>query len=304
MPQSKSILTNPYLLLTLTALLWGGNAIAGKMAAGQISPFLLTWLRWVGACFILLIISRHHIKRDFETIKKHWVFLFLLGAFGFAIFNALMYLALNHTSAINVAIEQASMPLIVFILNYLMFRTKVTAYQIAGFVITLIGVAVTVTRGNIFGLGGQPLNIGDIIMLFAVMVYGIYSVLLKNKPDIHALSFLTVLGFAALITTSFFVLYEYHSNALLLPDAQGWGVVLYAAIFPSVLAQLFWILGLEQIGSNRGGLFINLVPIFGAVLAVLILKEHFQAYHAIGLILVLGGIAFAQKQSGNKKGSS
>jgi len=295
MPQSKSILTNPFLLLTLTALLWGGNAIAGKLASGHISPFLLTWLRWVGACLILVIISRKHIKRDFEKIKQHWVFLFLLGAFGFAIFNGLMYLALNHTSAINVAIEQASMPLIVFVLNYLLFKTKVTAYQVIGFIITLIGVAVTVTRGNIFGLGEQPLNIGDIIMIVAITVYGIYSVLLKNKPDIHALSFLCVLGFAALITTSFFVLYEIYSNTLLLPDAQGWGVVLYAAIFPSVLAQLFWILGLEQIGSNRGGLFINLVPIFGAMLAVLILGEQFQTYHAIGLALVLGGIAFAQK---------
>ena len=303
MPQNKSILTNPYLLLTLTALLWGGNAIAGKLAAGHISPFLLTWLRWVGACLILIIISRNHIRRDFETIKKHWIFLFLLGAFGFAIFNGLMYLALNHTSAINVAIEQASMPLIVFFLNYLLFKTRVTAYQVAGFIITLIGVAVTVTRGNLFGLGDQPLNVGDIIMIIAIMVYGIYSVLLKNKPDIHPLSFLCVLGFAALITTSFFVVYEYYSNNLLLPDAQGRAVVLYAAIFPSVLAQLFWILGLEQIGSNRGGLFINLVPIFGAVLAVLILGEKFQAYHAAGLILVLGGIAFAQKKSPKEKGS-
>ena len=303
MPQSKSILTNPFLLLTLTALLWGGNAIAGKLASGHISPFLLTWLRWVGACLILVIISRKHIKRDFEKIKQHWVFLFLLGAFGFAIFNGLMYLALNHTSAINVAIEQASMPLIVFVLNYLLFKTKVTAYQVIGFIITLIGVAVTVTRGNIFGLGEQPLNIGDIIMIVAITVYGIYSVLLKNKPDIHALSFLSVLGFAALITTSFFVLYEIYSNTLLLPDAQGWGVVLYAAIFPSVLAQLFWILGLEQIGSNRGGLFINLVPIFGAMLAVLILGEQFQTYHAIGLALVLGGIAFAQKQPPKLKGN-
>jgi len=192
-----------------------------------------------------------------------------------------MYLALNHTTAINVAIEQASMPLIVFVLNYLLFKTKVTAYQIVG----------------------QPMNIGDIIMIIAIMVYGIYSVLLKNKPDIHTLSFLCVLGFAALITTTFFVFYEYYTNRLLLPDAQGWGVVIYAAIFPSILAQLFWILGLEQIGSNRGGLFINLVPIFGAILAVIILGEQFQVYHAIGLMLVLGGIAFAQKQTPKQKGS-
>jgi len=232
-----------------------------------------------------------------HTIKSHWKFLFLLGAFGFAIFNALMYLALNHTSAINVAIEQASMPLIVFILNYLLFRTRVTAYQLIGFLITLIGVAITVTRGNLLSINAQSLNVGDLLMVGAIMVYGMYSVLLRRKPNIHPMSFLCVLGFAALITTTPMALYEYMSNTILWPDLQGWGVVIYAGIFPSVLAQLFWVLGLEKIGSNRGGLFINLVPIFGAILAILILGETFEAYHAIGLTLVLGGITLAQKQA-------
>ncbi len=181
MQPKPSTLSHPYLLLSLTALLWGGNAIAGKIGAGHVSPFLLTWLRWIIACFILIVFSINHLKHDFGTIKKHWLFLFLLGAFGFAIFNGLMYLALNHTTAINVAIEQASMPLIVFILNYLLFRTKVTTYQIIGFLITLIGVAITITRGNLFGLDYQSLNLGDLLMIGAIIVYGIYSVLLKKS---------------------------------------------------------------------------------------------------------------------------
>lgn len=296
MKNRQASITNPYLLLTLTAMLWSGNAIAGKLGAGHISPFLLTWMRWVLACSVLLLFAYKHLKNDMPIIKEHWKFLFLLGAFGFAIFNALMYLALNHTSAINVAIEQASMPLIVFILNYLLFKTNVTRYQVTGFLITLIGVAITVTRGNILGIGDQSLNIGDLLMIGAIMVYGIYSVLLREKPNIHPMSFLCVLGFAALITTTPMALYEALTNRLIWPDAQGWGVVIYAGIFPSVLAQLFWILGLEKIGSNRGGLFINLVPIFGAILAVLILGETFETYHALGLILVLGGITLAQKQ--------
>ena len=298
MQPKPSTLSHPYLLLSLTALLWGGNAIAGKIGAGHVSPFLLTWLRWIIACFILIVFSTNHLKHDFGTIKKHWLFLFLLGAFGFAIFNGLMYLALNHTTAINVAIEQASMPLIVFILNYLLFRTKVTTYQIIGFLITLIGVAITITRGNLFGLDYQSLNLGDLLMIGAIIVYGIYSVLLKKKPNIHPLSFLSALGVAALLTTTPFVFYETYSNNLIWPDLTGWGVALYAGIFPSVLAQLFWILGLDKIGSNRGGLFINLVPIFGAILAVLVLGETFEAYHAIGLVLVLGGITLAQRKSG------
>lgn len=297
MQPKPSIYTNPFLLLSLTALLWSGNAIAGKLGAGHVSPFLLTWLRWVIASSILILLSLNHLKRDRTIILQHWKFLFLLGAFGFSIFNSLMYLALNHTTAINVAIEQASMPLIVFVLNYILFKTRVTKYQVIGFLITLIGVAITVTRGNVFDIMNQSPNVGDLLMLAAVVFYGIYSVLLRSKPNIHPLSFLSVLGIAALITTTPLMLYESYIGNTIWPDARGWSVVLYASIFPSVLAQLFWILGLDKIGSNRGGLFINLVPIFGSILAVFILGEKFQTYHAMGLIFVLGGITLAQRQA-------
>ncbi|MEM9277994.1 MAG: DMT family transporter [Pseudomonadota bacterium] len=297
MSSRQNLLTHPYLLLTITALVWGGNAVAGKLAVDHISPFLLTLLRWTVACAVLIPFALPHLKRDWQTIMKNLPFLMALGATGFAVFNNLMYLALNHTSAINVAIEQASMPLIVFALNYILFRTNITAFQVIGFIITLVGVAITVTRGNLFSLGEQSLNFGDVLMLCAIMVYGIYSVFLRNKPDIHLLSFLSVLGIAAFLATIPFAVYEYAAGKWIWPDAQGWGVVIYAALFPSVVSQLFWVMGLEKIGSNRGGLFINLVPIFGALLAILILGEQFETYHALGLVLVLGGIALAQKVS-------
>jgi len=287
--------TNPYLLLGITALVWGGNAVAGKLAAGHISPFLLTLFRWSFACLILFPFALPHLKKDWQTIKERYLFLFLMGATGFGLFNNLFYLSLNHTTAINVAIEQASMPLIVFALNYILFRTGVTAFQIIGFAITLVGVAVTATRGELFNIGNQQLNIGDLTLLVAIIFYGIYSVFLRNKPRIHLLSFIFTLGIAAWIMTIPFASYEALSRNLIWPDAQGWGVVIYAALFPSLVSQLFWVMGLEQIGSNRGGIFINLVPIFGALLAILILGEQFETYHAIGLALVLGGITLAQK---------
>lgn len=288
---------HPYFLLTATALVWGGNAIAGKLAVDHISPFLLTWLRWLVACSILLPFAMPHLKKDWPLIRKNLVFLVALGAAGFGLFNNLMYLALNYTSALNVAIEQASMPLIVFLLNYLLYKTRVTAFQVIGFILTLIGVAVTVTRGNLLSITGQGINVGDALMVLAIMIYGGYSVFLRSKPDIHVMSFLAVLGLAAFAATTPLVVYEQVNGSLLWPNLQGWGVVLYAGIFPSIVSQLFWVIGLEKIGSNRGGLFINLVPIFGAVLAVLILGEAFQLYHAIGMCLVLGGIALAQRAS-------
>ncbi|MEM9331792.1 MAG: DMT family transporter [Pseudomonadota bacterium] len=300
MPIKPASIAHPYVLLIITTLAWGGNAIAGKLAVDHVSPFLLTLLRWALACILMLPFALPHLKRDWAVIKQNLIFLCLLGSIGFAVFNNLMYLALTYTSAINVAIEQASMPLVVFVLNYILFRTNVTAFQVIGFAITLIGVALTVTRGNLFALGNQPLNFGDLLMVGAIMVYGIYTVFLRNKPQIHVLSFLMVLALAAFFATIPFAVFEHVTDTLQWPDVQGWGVVVYAALFPSVVAQLFWVMGLEKIGSNRGGLFINLVPIFGALLAVIILGEAFELYHAIGLGLVLGGIALAQRPSASR----
>lgn len=300
MTTKTPVITHPYLLLAITALIWGGNAVAGKLAAGHVSPFFLTLLRWTIASLVILPFAYPYLKKDWPKVREHIWFLFALGVIGFAVFNNLMYLALNFTTAINVAIEQASMPLIVFALNYLLFRTQVTAFQIIGFVITLTGVAITATRGNLLNLADQPVNIGDVIMVGAIMVYGTYSVFLKNKPDIHLLSFMAVLSVSALIGTIPFAAYEIATNTLQWPDATGWGVAVFAGLFPSLVSQLFWVMGLEKIGSNRGGIFINLVPVFGALLAILILGETFQTYHAIGLIMVLGGIALAQKTASVK----
>ena len=290
----------PYVLLVFTAIFWGGNAIAGKLAVGHISPFTLTCIRWLVAMLIIYPFAIPHLKRDWPQIKAHFVFLFFLGAVGFTLFNNLMYSALVHTSAINVAIVQASMPLTVFALNFILFQLRATALQITGFTLTLIGVMFVAARGNLEILFELDFNIGDLLMLIAIMTYGFYSVLLKNKPNIHWLSFIAVLGTSALAASLVFLAWEIRSETVIWPDMQGWLVVLYTAIFPSILSQVFWMRGLELVGSNQGGVFINLVPVFGSGLAILILGEQFHPYHAIALVLVIGGVWLAQK-SGKKQ---
>ncbi len=291
---SDWFVNQPYLMLTLTPMIWGGNAIAGKMAVGHISPALLVCLRWFFALLIILPFALPHLKRELPHLRPHLPYLFALGAIGFAFFNNIMYLALNYTSAINVGIEQAAMPLVVFLLNFALFRIRSTWLQIAGFVLTLLGVATTITNGNPFDIFNQTMNYGDLIMLVAVFAYGGYSVALKNKPEIHWMNFIAILGFSAFITSIFFALYEWNSGNIVLPDWQAMGIVAYIALFPSIIAQLLWMRGLELIGSNRGGVFINLVPIFGALFAILLLGEKFQLFHAVSMVLVIGGVALAQ----------
>lgn len=287
----------PYMLLILTALFWGGNAVAGKIAVGHISPFLLTTTRWFLAMAIVYPFAINHLKRDWPNIKPRLPFLITLGVVGFCIFNNLMYSSLVYTSAINVAIVQASMPLIVFVLNFILFHVLATRLQIIGFILTLIGVVTVAAGGNLQTLLTLSFNIGDLLMLIAIMVYGIYSVLLKNKPDIHWLSFISILGTAALFSSLVFSYWEYHTTTIIWPDTIGLLVIVYTAIFPSILSQVFWMRGLEIIGSNRGGVFINIVPIVGSALAILILGEAFQLYHAVALVLVIGGVWLSQRMS-------
>jgi len=274
---------------------WAGNAVAGRFAVGEVSPLMLTCLRWVFGAVVLLAISRHHLKRDWPVIRQHLVYIGCMGATGFALFNALLYSALVHTTAINSTILQAGMPMVIFALNFLIYRTAVRTMQVIGYTITLIGVMVAASQGQVSQLMGLDINRGDFIMVFAVIVYSSYSVGLRDKPDIHWLSFLTALFVTAALTSLPLAVYEWTTAAWIWPTSlTGWSVVLYTAIFPSIIGQALFIRAIELIGGNAAGLFVNLVPIFGAILAVLLLGEAFQIYHALSLALVLGGIMFAQ----------
>ena len=288
-----------YVLLLLTTLFWGGNAIAGKLAVGHISPMLLTAARWGIAVVILWLLGRRHFARDWPAIRARLPLLIALGAFGFSIFNVALYSALNYTSAINVSIEQAAIPMLIFILNFLLFRLSASAGQIIGFLLSVAGVALTASHGEPHRLLLLDVNLGDALMLIGVVVYSGYTVALRRKPDIHWQSLMIVLTGAAFVATLPFVVAEFAYGAGMLPDGRGWAIIAYTAIFPSILSQIFYIRGVEMIGGNRAGLFINLVPVFGTLLSIIILGEDFRSYHAVAMAMVMGGIWMAEA-SGRK----
>lgn len=286
----------PYLLLVFCAMVWAGNATAGRLAAGHVSPYLLTSLRWLVASVVLLSIARPMLRRDWPTIVRHWPYLAAMGAVGFTLFNNLFYLGLNYTTSINAAIIQAGTPFMVFVVNFVVFRLRSTWLQLVGFALTLVGVVLTATEGDPLRLTGLHINIGDAYVLTASLAYGAYTAVLIRKPDLHWLSLITVLAVFAFLASIPFVLWESAAGKLLPPDMVGWGVVLFAALLPAILAQVMWIRGLDMIGSNRGGVFINLVPIFAAGMAVLLLGETFHLYHAVALSLVVGGVWISQRR--------
>ncbi|WP_457940018.1 DMT family transporter [Mesorhizobium sp. 10J20-29] len=283
-----------YLLLVLTTLFWGGNAVAGKLAIGHVSPMLLTALRWGVAMVVLWLIGHKQLRIDWQLVRGNLPLLMALGFLGFAVFNIALYSALLYTTAINVSIEQAAMPMLIFAANFLLFRLRVTWLQIVGFVLSISGVALTASHGDPRELLALNVNFGDLLMLIGVIVYSAYTVALRLKPAIHWQSLMIVLTGVAFVGTLPFVAAEFYAGAGIVPDVQGLGVVAYTIFFPSIVAQIFYIKGVEMIGANRAGLFINLVPIFGTLLSVMILRETFHLYHGIAMVLVLGGIWLAE----------
>lgn len=291
---------NAYVLLLLTMLMWGGNAVAGKMAVGHISPMVLTTFRWLGAVALMLAIGIPQLRRDWHVVRPRLLYLFLLGAAGFTLFNAAMYTALTFTTVINVSIEQAGMPMFIFVANFVLYRIGVSAGQVIGFSLSMVGVALTATHGNLLTLSEQQVNSGDLLMLAAVLLYAGYTIALRYKPAIHWKSLMSVMAVAAALTSLPFMAWEVATCAAIWPDMRGWGIVLYTAIFPSVVSQLFYVRAVDLIGANRAGLFINLVPIFGTILSIAILGEDLEMYHIAALVMVLGGIWLAEN-SGRKR---
>lgn len=293
---------NPYTLLTLTTLFWAGNAIAGKLAAGVISPVALTLVRWLIACTAFYFFARPHLARDWPIVRRHLPLLFTLGALGFSAFNIGLYWALNYTTAINVTIEQSAMPVLIILANYLFFSQRITGLQGLGVLLTITGVVVTATRGAPLAVLESGINRGDAIMMLCVLLYGGYTVALRYRPDIHWTTLMFALSLSATLFALPFYGVEVLRDGFEMPVPKAWAIIAYTAIFPSMVSQLFFIRGVSMLGANRAALFINLVPIFAAILAIVILTESFRAYHLAGLLLVLGGIAMAERFGEHRQG--
>lgn len=284
-----------YVLLTLATLFWAGNAIAGKLATGVISPVGLTFYRWLVACLVLTLLAFRQISADLPNLRAHAGRLFTLGAVGFAGFNLALYQALHHTTALNVTIEQSCMPVLVVLGSFLLYRERVSKLQLLGVAITIGGVWITASRGQPLSVLSLGLNRGDAIMLIGVLSYATYTLCLRTRPRLRAGSLLWALTLSATTVAAVFYAYEVWLHGMQWPGARGWYLIAYTSLLPSLLSQHLYIHGVTTLGENRAGLFINFVPVFGAILAVLILGEQLRPYHGVGLLLVLSGIALAER---------
>jgi drug/metabolite transporter (DMT)-like permease len=295
-PLGHAFWKQAYLLLALTALMWGGNAIAGRLAVGHVSPMILTCLRWVIVVVVMLPLVGRQTMAEWPMLKKRWLFIILMGSCGFTIFNALFYAAAHHTTAVNLTIFQGSIPVLVLIGTVLFFQARVVPLQVIGMIVTIAGVILVSVKGDLEILRTLALNVGDVFTLIACVFYAGYTLGLRRRPAIPALSFFAAMATVAFLSSIPLVVMEVVQGTAQWPTAKGWLILLYAGLMPSLVSQLFFMRGVELIGPARAGIFVNLVPVFGALLAVVLLGEPFALYHGLGLALVLGGIWLAERR--------
>ncbi|MBV8450337.1 MAG: DMT family transporter [Hyphomicrobiales bacterium] len=287
----------PYVLIGLSTLMWGGNVVAGRLAVGQISPMSVTCLRWFIVCFIFIVMLRSQLRAEWRIIKPYRQKLALLGGIGFTLFNALFYAGAQYTTAVNMAVLQGTFPALVILGMALVFGAAIMPLQALGVIATFCGVAIIATKGEVSTLLGFTFNRGDLLILVATIIFAGYTIGIRDRPKVSGLVVFAVLATAAFVTSVPFLVTEILVGASYWPSLKGIFVLIYVAIGPSLLAQVFYLRGVELIGPSRTGVFYNLVPVFGAGLAVLILGEPFHFYHAIAFILVLGGIWLAERKS-------
>jgi drug/metabolite transporter (DMT)-like permease len=283
-----------------TAAVFGGNGVAARMAKGEMSPMILVCLRWFFACAILLPALHRPIVTQWPILKANWRLIFAMGFFGFTAFNIIFYIAAYATTAVNITLLQTAIPAFVLFGAALFYGIPPRALQIVGMCVTLLGAGLIAIHGDLAQLVTLTFNNGDLAILFSGLLYAGYTLGLRQRPKVAPLVFFTAMAGVAFLTSIPFALSEIMRGAAYWPSLKGWLVLIFIVLGPSVSAQLTYMRGVELMGPGRAGLFNNLVPVFGALFAVLILNEPFELYHAIALTLGLGGVAIGEIRAKNQ----
>jgi drug/metabolite transporter (DMT)-like permease len=280
-------------LLVCANLFWAANIVLGRGLAGHVPPIALAYWRWTGAFLIAVGFAWPYLKQDAAILLRHWRMMLLLSATGIATYNTMSYIGLTSTTALNVLLLQSAGPLIIIVWAFALFGDRPTLRQSTGVLLSLAGVAVIAAHGSLETLQHLTLNRGDVWILVAMVIYGVYAAMFRRRPAAHPMSFLVAtMGIGSMMILPFYI-WEFMQGGHIEGSATAWLGLAYIAVFPSFIAYLFFNRGIELIGAARAGQSWHLMPVFGSILAVLFLGETFYAYHAIGIALIAAGIVLA-----------
>ena len=293
--------TKAYIMLILATLFWAGNFTIGKFAYTEdVPPYSLAFFRWILVWIILLPFTYKEISKIKAEVKNNLSLFFILGFTSVGIFSAFTYNALNHTQVINASLFNTAIPVSIILVCFLLKIEKTNIFQIIGVILSFTGVIVIITKANFEILKNLDFNKGDITMVVAMFSWALYSSLLKKqKYEISQISLLQVLitfGLIFLIPVYFI---EYQIGFRIKIDTSFILILSYVVLLPGLASFILWIKGISMIGANRSGVFLHLMPIFSAVMAMIFFNEKFMFYHILGACFIITGILLSNKKVQN-----
>ena len=288
-----------YLLLTLSVFFWAGNFIVGKYATlFEIPPLTLNVLRWLSVWFILMPFTYKEIYKNLSYVKKNWLVISFMGLITISTFNSVVYLALNYTQVINAVLVLAAIPVATIIFSSFMNIEKTNTFQLLGLFLSIIGIGSIISSGDIQKIISLNINKGDVWMLICVITWSLYSTLLKkNKFRFSQFALIQLMVSAGLLFLIPQLFYEKSIGLEVNFNKAFFIILFYVVIFPAIGAYYCWQKGVEIIGPNRASMFIQLMPLFSAVMAIIIFKEKFELYHFVGATFIVSGIYLSNKKT-------
>ncbi len=292
---------SPYLLLVLTTLFWSGNFVLGRAVHTVFSPFTLSFWRWAVALAILLPFVWGSLSEQRALLRRHGPILLLLSVLGVVNFNTFVYIGLQSTTATNAVIMLSITPVLIVALSFLLLRQTVTRWQALGILVSLAGVLAIVARGDVQALLTWRINAGDLWILAAVVSWALYSVCLRWRPaGLKPLNFQAATMVIGMIVLTPLYGWDLAHERFVAVNTATMASIGYLALFPSILAYIFWNRAVAELGANRAGQFLHLMPAFGAVLSMIFLDERLYVFHAAGIGLIGLGIWLATVYGRNR----
>ena len=290
-----------YLILILTTVFWSGNFIVGKAASMyQIPPFSLNFYRWFFAGLILLPFTYQELIKKKKYIINNLGFFIVLGITSITIFNSIVYYSLYYTQVISGILMISTIPVWIIFISSILKIEKTNIFQIIGVILSLTGVIFIITKADLNLIKNLDFNKGDLSMVIAMFSWAIYSALLKSKKyEISQVSLLEVVIICGLFFLIPIYFIEMNMGNLIILGKPFYLILAYVVIFPGLASFFFWIKGISIIGANRAGIFLHLMPIMGAIMAMLIFEERFMFYHILGAIFIIAGITLSNKKKLN-----
>jgi len=284
---------SPYLLLSLTSFFWSLNWVIGRAIVGHVTPLTLTFIRWLVAVGVMMPFAWPEIRAHWPVVRRNWKVIAWLGFWGTGLHNAFAYVGLQYTTATNGVILNSAIPVLIILLGWLVYRETITRLQMLGVMVSLAGILAIITRGDPGALLQLRLNKGDLIVLVGMVFWAAYTVFLRMKPaELPGLAMLACCGCVGVMLLFPLMAFEMlflGGHVEFNPATVA--AMLYVGIFPSFVGYVFWNRAVAQVGSTVAGIFVHLMPAFGALLAWLFLDERLQLFHVAGIALILAGIA-------------